>query len=251
MQAAQVATPPAAPAVTLEEIRLHCRVDGYDEDVYLQSLVTAATDYLQSITGRIFVTTALELALPAFPATHIVLPGVPLVTAASIAYTDPDGATQSLTLAGEDYQIDTRALPGRIQPAYAGSWPTTRDIPNAVVVSYVAGHAAVVTGSDGNLYRCKLQHTSATATNKPITGTDYLTFWEAIKLNGAAVTVGAARTWADATLYRDVPDRAKSAIRFLVAHWFEHRESVTLRSPPPVPFSVASIIANLKIWGVQ
>ncbi len=54
---------------------------------------------------------------------------------------------------------------------------------------------SVVTGTDGKKYRCILAHTAATATNKPITGTSWATYW--ILANSDAV----ATTWTDGTSY--------------------------------------------------
>jgi len=51
------------------------------------------------------------------------------------------------------------------------------------------GH--LVAGTDSNNYRCILNHTSASS-NKPITGDDYATYWEAYSRAG---------TWANDTLY--------------------------------------------------
>jgi len=52
-----------------------------------------------------------------------------------------------------------------------------------------------VTGTDALYYVCKLDHTSATATDKPITGTSYTTYWE------ATTDVAPTATWATATAY--------------------------------------------------
>jgi len=54
----------------------------------------------------------------------------------------------------------------------------------------------LVIGSDSKTYRCSASHTSATATNKPVTGTDYDDFWA---LFSSSATDGAA--WANTTAY--------------------------------------------------
>lgn len=54
---------------------------------------------------------------------------------------------------------------------------------------------SAVTGSDGNVYIPKLDHTSVLADNKPISGTDYSTYWEAT----TQISTGGA--WADDTDY--------------------------------------------------
>lgn len=54
----------------------------------------------------------------------------------------------------------------------------------------------LVTGTDTNEYHCTNDHTSATATNKPITGSDYDDYWTSTTLFGTGVG-----TWANATAY--------------------------------------------------
>lgn len=44
-------TPPASLPVTLEDARLHCRVDHYDDDTLLATLIGAATGHLDGWTG--------------------------------------------------------------------------------------------------------------------------------------------------------------------------------------------------------
>ena len=52
-----------------------------------------------------------------------------------------------------------------------------------------------VTGTDALIYLCSNDHTSATATDKPITGTDYADYWT------ATTDVTATAAWANATDY--------------------------------------------------
>lgn len=54
-----------------------------------------------------------------------------------------------------------------------------------------------VTGTDGNIYTCILSHTSA-ASNKPITGANYLTYWVKKGTTGG--------TWITATAYTSIGD---------------------------------------------
>ena len=54
-----------------------------------------------------------------------------------------------------------------------------------------------VTGTDGKIYTCILGHTSSSE-NKPVTGTDYSTFWKERGTTGGA--------WANATAYLSIGD---------------------------------------------
>lgn len=55
----------------------------------------------------------------------------------------------------------------------------------------------VVVGTDGNDYECIRNHTSA-ATNKPVTGADYTTFWK------ATGETGSGSVWAVSTAYTSI-----------------------------------------------
>lgn len=48
------------PMLTLEETKLHCRIDGPEEDALLQTYVAAAEDYIRRYCGQNF-----EAAVPA------------------------------------------------------------------------------------------------------------------------------------------------------------------------------------------
>jgi uncharacterized phiE125 gp8 family phage protein len=48
----------------------------------------------------------------------------------------------------------------------------------------------------------------------------------------------------------DVPDWAKTAIKQLVAHWYEHRESHQEESIKKVPYAIQLIIDQYKVAGV-
>lgn len=60
---------------------------------------------------------------------------------------------------------------------------------------------SVIIGSDLNEYKCILTHTSSAAT-RPVTGSDFATFWE------ATGNTGAAETWVTSTIYSS-PYRTK------------------------------------------
>lgn len=140
---ATAVTTPADPTelpVSVAKAKLHLRVDHGDEDTYIETLIGAATEQAQDFLNRQIVTATLTLYLDAFPLCEIRIPQPPLQSITSIAYVDGDGDTQ--TLAASAYQVDTTSFVGRILPAYGTSWPSTRDVPNAVTITYKAGYGA-------------------------------------------------------------------------------------------------------------
>jgi hypothetical protein len=148
----------------LQEAKDHCRVDGTEQDGVIANLVSAAREYVETFTGRQLISATLRLRLDYFPGGcsrgvpaagyrpagdvewrfiggggGILVPRPPLVSVSSITYVDTAGATQ--TLSAGAYQVDTDSEPGRIQPAYNTTWPSTRSQLNAVTITYVAGYA--------------------------------------------------------------------------------------------------------------
>lgn len=133
-------TAPTLYPITMAEARAHLRLDSHDENDLVSSLIGAATEYLQNQMGRSFVTQTWKLYLDSFPSGDgeaIRPPRPPLLAVSSISYVDTNGDTQ--TWSSAEYSVDTYTEPGRITCAYGYSWPSTRDIENAVCVTYTAG----------------------------------------------------------------------------------------------------------------
>ena len=155
--------PPTAEPVSLDALKAHLRVDGGDEDELLAAYCAAAREACETFQGRAYVAQIWQVTLDRFPGPGedwvadkdfvpsadpfsvgvIKLPRPPLQSITSIAYVDANGATQ--TLAASGYQVDTASEPGRVLPAYNGSWPSTRAQPNAVTITFTAGYATPFT----------------------------------------------------------------------------------------------------------
>ena len=130
-------TTPTEP-VTLDEAKLHLRVDGADENALISAMISAARESCEDrIEGTIPVT-GWRLTLDAFP-DAINLPRAPIASVESVKYLDAGGVQQ--TLSALDYLVDTVSTPGYIVPAYGKAWPETREQINAVEVEYTAGSA--------------------------------------------------------------------------------------------------------------
>jgi uncharacterized phiE125 gp8 family phage protein len=134
-----VITQPTEEPVTLAETKLHCKVDGTDDDTLLTALIIAARQQAEHRTGRALCTQTLEVVLDAFP-DAVKLPMPPAASVTSVKYLDDAGVEQ--TLLNTAYSLDKDSQPGWVTPAYATSWPSTYAVPNAVRVRYVAGYGA-------------------------------------------------------------------------------------------------------------
>lgn len=128
-------TPPAYLPLTLTDAKLHLRVDGTAEDALIPSLIGAAVDTCQQITGRSLMAQAWKLTIDEF-ADEISLPWPQVQAVQSVQYKDADGVTQ--TLASSVYELagdKVCLIPDQ-------EWPAVRGGAGSVWVNYTAGYSA-------------------------------------------------------------------------------------------------------------
>lgn len=130
-------TQPAGEPVSLEEAKLHLRVDHDDEDVRIESLILTARMAAEKRLQRTLLLSGWTLTCDDFGALYE-LPMAPLVAVTSIGYADCAGAPQVLSPTA--YCVDPTSEPGRV--VRVGPWPCTARQPAAVTVIYTAGYAA-------------------------------------------------------------------------------------------------------------
>ena len=135
-------TGPASNPVTVAEIKEEVHIDESHEDSYIDGLVSAAASAIDGPrgAGTCMVSQQWKLTLDEFPV-RIRIPMVPLISVDSITYTDTDGVSQ--TLSSAVYQVTNYGDLAIVTEAFGQSWPSTRDIPGAVVVTFTCGHATV------------------------------------------------------------------------------------------------------------
>jgi uncharacterized phiE125 gp8 family phage protein len=134
-------TAPTSEPITLAEAKLHCRVDGNDEDTLISALITAAREQCEHILGRSLMPQTWETVLDDFPLDNdIELINPNIISIVSIKYIDASTANET-TLAINQYVLDKDNEPGWVMPASGVSWPATLPVANAVRVRYEAGYA--------------------------------------------------------------------------------------------------------------
>lgn len=153
-QALRVITPAVCEPVSLDEVKLHARIDSSSEDALLRVLIGAARAHGEQITGRAFVSQTRELTLDGFPGADgsIELPAPPLGEVLSVKYDDPDGVEQ--TLANTQYRIAlaSDSVPPLLRPARLCTWPSTDLGPQTVRVRYTCGWSVTGLGTVDNPY---------------------------------------------------------------------------------------------------
>lgn len=153
----KVLSAPKSEPISLDEAKLHLRVDHSDEDELINILIQAAIELAELHTNRSFITQTRQMKLDAFPSyygrpTHyngcigvIYLQNSPLISlsgvdadsnALGITYYDQNEAVQ--TLSTSDYWVDSSSGIPRL--VVKNSWPSTFTMPNAVTITYTAGY---------------------------------------------------------------------------------------------------------------
>jgi uncharacterized phiE125 gp8 family phage protein len=149
----QLVTPPAVEPVTLAEAKLHLRVDYNDDDALITTLIAAARQQAETITGRQFCTATWKFNLDQFPAygysplSGILVPKAPVASITSIQYLDMGSTLQ--TWSNTLYACDLANEPARITPTFGQIWPIALPQINAVQVTFVAGYGVAVAVPEG------------------------------------------------------------------------------------------------------
>lgn len=138
---------PAEEPISTADAKAHLRVDDSGEDALIGNLVVVARQAAESFLRRALIDQTWELKRDRFfgaGATPLWVPLPPLQSVSSITYVDTAGDAQ--TWASSKYDVDTPAgpyaAPGRIDPAFGESWPSTRSQMNAVTITFLAGYGA-------------------------------------------------------------------------------------------------------------
>ena len=137
---------PATTPVSRDEAKAHLNIASTDTtwDTFIDTLLQSATDYAEERTRKAVITQTWIRYLNAFPSSIIEIPKPPLQSVSSITYIDTAGDVQ--TWAAANYDVDIRSEPGTVNVKTDFSYPSTKVIPNAVVITFVAGYGTA--GSD-------------------------------------------------------------------------------------------------------
>ena len=131
-----IIAPPEDEPVTLDEAKAFARIEDDYEDELIETLISAAREFVENATGRSFIAATYLYTARGFDCDLIRLPRSPLISVESAIYRGRDGAEHELETI--DYLVDTTAEPGTIEPIKC--WPAMGDYPDAVKVRFVAGY---------------------------------------------------------------------------------------------------------------
>lgn len=112
-------TPPALDPVTLAEAKAHIRLEHDEDDLYVGGLIKAATDLVETLTGRVVLDQTWQLQVANFAALH--LPRSPVIEVTAIECRTFTGELEELP--ADAYQV--RRYPGgaELLPMPGKRWP--------------------------------------------------------------------------------------------------------------------------------
>lgn len=149
-------TAPTIEPLTVDETKLHLRVETTDDQYLIDTLITAAREYVEHVTNRALFRQTWELALDDWPCCdYICIPRPPLISVTSLKWKDT--AAVETTVATTEYIVDTEVetgvnpdplcQPGRIVLGYQKVWPTTALYPASPIrLRFLAGYDVATAG---------------------------------------------------------------------------------------------------------
>lgn len=138
MLAPVLVTPADGAVVSLDEAKLHMRVDSDEDDALITSLVQSATEHVERTLDLALLQQDWRQDFPGF-GDRLRLPLRPVDTSTIVVtYRDADDAQQ--TLATSVYRVATDATGTYVRLASGESWPSTYDRDDAVSIEFTAGY---------------------------------------------------------------------------------------------------------------
>jgi len=140
----ELVTAPASAVVDRDtEVKPQLRIDHTDDDAVLTNLISAATDWVEDVTGRKLVTQTWTVYFADWPdGDEFRLPHPPLQSVTHVKYYETDDTAN--TLSATTYDVDTSSRLGVIRLKYGESWPTVTLRPTkAIEIQFVCGYSSI------------------------------------------------------------------------------------------------------------
>jgi len=224
-------TPPLREPLTVADVHLQSRIDVDDEDILLQGYIIAAREYVETETLRLCRPQVWRLSLQRWPRVDFIqIPLGPVTSILSVTFQDTGGVVHTMQ-AGVDYYFDAEPQQARIQLPFAGIWPPViLNTASPIQITFQAGYPnlranVVVTGAD-------VAWTSGDAFDPSLQA-------DVVQIGQQNCVVAAWNSASDLTLaaapsvqgettlaYDRLPEKFRQAMRMLIGHWYENRETV-------------------------
>ncbi len=130
---------PSLEPVSLDEAKLHCRVDGEAEDILIASLILAARLHIERCLDLALIRQSWSLYLDDWPdAAYVELPLSPLISLDAVRLYGPEDT--SVTLAPSLFTIDAFSRRPRLARYGGQSWPLPGRNVNGIEIAFTAGY---------------------------------------------------------------------------------------------------------------
>jgi uncharacterized phiE125 gp8 family phage protein len=134
-------TAPIFEPVTITELKHNLRIGTQDEDddsqdEYLQEILTAVIDRVQTDIGRQLARATYTLYLDEFPATDLLITMGPVAAISSVKYYNTSNVLT--TMAAADYQLDNIELTSRLR--FLETYDLYADKMNAIEIEFTNGY---------------------------------------------------------------------------------------------------------------
>jgi uncharacterized phiE125 gp8 family phage protein len=154
--------------VTLEEAKLHLRVDSNVEDTLISSLIIAATSFVEDNTWRALCTQTWKLSLDANEVKKFIgLTKSPIQSISAVKYFDINGVQQTMSTGG--FQANLLNEPAIIE---LQTIPQMKTMMNAMEIQFVCGYGVAASVPEAIKEAMKLlighyyEHREAVSTTK-------------------------------------------------------------------------------------
>ena len=129
-------TSPTSEPITLNEAKLHLRVNNTLEDSLITNLIVVARQWVENYTWRPLMTQTFDVVYDTLDSKELIINKSPIQSVTSFKYIDQNGVEQILDTS--KYVVDLLGQPGRIK---LDSIPNTKDTLNAYKIRIVCGYA--------------------------------------------------------------------------------------------------------------
>ncbi len=130
---------PSVEPLSLDDAKLHCRVDGDAEDVLIASLILAARLHVEHCLDLALISQSWSLYLDRWPdARHVEIPLAPLISVDAVRLYSPTNTF--VTLDPDLFVVDLASRRARIARNDGQSWPLPGRAVNGIEIAFTAGY---------------------------------------------------------------------------------------------------------------
>jgi uncharacterized phiE125 gp8 family phage protein len=105
-------TEPSSYPITVLELKEFARIDGNEEDTFLESIIVAVTNLTENYLSRALITRTIKMIMDEWNSNEIEIPMPPLVSITNIVTVDEDEVETIYN--SDNYYVITESIPGRV-----------------------------------------------------------------------------------------------------------------------------------------